>query len=253
MFFKNLVSYILATEYIPERHKTAVTTFILCGNAMVLPITAFYFRFIGKDWTYLYYYFYLVISTFLTLSTHFAYESPRFLYEKEQYYEARMIIDKMAKINSNATLIPGTWLFDKEHGEHFDNIDHEKVNYSEIGQSHDNSYTLPEKKNSAKSSVRSSIHDLPVAIKESPFKIMRADPVVFVNLMIIMSAWISTSFNTYLLSFSLRNLGGNIYFNAWAFGFAGMLGKFLITAMRKYTTTKVCLATMLIIAIAAGI
>lgn len=81
--------------------------------------------------------------------------------------------------------------------------------------------------------------------KESPLKLMKTDPLLVVNLLIITASWISTSFNNYLLSFNIRNFGGNVYVNAWAFGLSGVFGKILAGGLRKFLSTKTSLLIML--------
>lgn len=221
MFFKNLQTYILATEYVPLRSKVAVTTVLLGLNSMYLPVTAFYFKFISQDWRYIYYVYTLlaVIATILTL---FLPESPHYLYEKEKYSECRLVVNKMAKMNSGSRLVPGCWVFDKESPE---KPLPAGVNFSQIGSEIRGTCTSAGQDSTPVE--RSSEVELQVNDKESPWKIMKRNPVIAVNLMIIMFSWVATSFNNYLLSFSIRNFGGDLYFNAWAFGFAGLLGKFV--------------------------
>ena len=91
-----------------------------------------------------------------------------------------------------------------------------------------------------------------VEYKESPWQIMKEDPIIFINLLIIMISFASTTFNNYLLGFNIRNFGGNLYYNSWAFGFSNFFGKLIATAVRVYLPTKISLMIMLTIIITFG-
>jgi MFS family permease len=94
MYFKNIQAFVLATEYVQFKHKVYVSTAILAFNGITNPITGVYFKYISNDWHYIFYFYsaLVVIITFLSL---FVPESPRFLYEKEKFTEARFVINKM--------------------------------------------------------------------------------------------------------------------------------------------------------------
>lgn len=239
-YFKNIETYVMATEFAPVRHKVVVTTIILCANSLVMPVTAFYFRFISRDWRWIFY-VYTAITTVISILANFVPESPRYLYEKEKYTEARFVINKMAHMNSKSELVPGTWIFDKErdYSLHLD-----KLNYSySSSQLYESRSVEIEAFN--KKSIEEKLTELNVKEKESPIAIMKNNPVIFFNLIIIMLSWVAASFNNYLLSFSIRNFGGNLYYNAWAFGIAGLGGKIAGGVARKYLSTKFALIVML--------
>lgn len=179
----------------------------------------------------------------ITILSNLAPESPRYLYEKEKFEEAKMVVNKMARMNKSSKLIPGSWVFDKEP--HIE-ISPERINYSQYS-----SDILANKSVEIdgfdQKEAKESIAEMNVIDKESPFKLMKADPVLVINLLIIMASWISTSFNNYLLSFNIRNFGGDLYINAWAFGLSGILGKIIAGFLRKYFSTKLSLLIMLVI------
>jgi len=150
----------------------------------------------------------------------------------------------MIRMNKRSQLIPGAWVFDREREEP---TNKHKINYSNLEvtqletERHMDTDIFEEK------NVRESLAEMTVQDKESPFKIMRENPIIFINLMIIMLSWLSTSFNNYLLSFSIRNFGGNLYYNSWAFGFAGVAGKILASVLRNYMPTKIGLLSLLVL------
>lgn len=162
------------------------------------------------------------------------------MYEKERFLEARKIVDNMARVNNGVTLVPGKWTFDKEVEEESSGalsvLPETRLNYSQIS-----SNTGPKSITSSLSENEGSQNDVKVEpkaaspsvqYKESPLHIIRDDPVVLINLLIIMASWISTSFNNYLLGFSIRNFGGNLYYNSWTFGFASFFGKIMSSFLR---------------------
>jgi predicted MFS family arabinose efflux permease len=143
--------------------------------------------------------------------------------------------------------VPGTWIFDKE-------IDHylisQRLNYSEMTQN-DTSHSI-EIEGFKEKSVKQSLAQMNVRDKESPIKFLKSNPILFLNLIIIMLSWISTSFNNYLLGFSIRNFGGNIYYNIWAFGLAGIAGKVAASVLRKSMSSKISLFVFLAIVAVVG-
>lgn len=103
----------MATEFVAFRHKVYVASAALCMNGLLMPITAFYFKFISQDWRWMFY-FWTGITTIITLLAHLVPESPRYLYEKQKYAEAKYVVNRMVHLNSDPSLIPGSWIFDKE-------------------------------------------------------------------------------------------------------------------------------------------
>ena len=226
-FFKNIQSYILSSEYVSKNKIVYVTFITLCFWGFVLPITAFYYKFISKEWKYLYY-CYFGISAITTILCHFLFESPRFLYEKERYIEARNIVDKMARINGSKELVSGKWIFDKENEHNGKSFLENDKHGKKLNETVTTSNMVLSGNTVTSNPTKVSI----VEYKESPLQIMKNDPIIFFNLLIIMASWVSTSFNNYLLGFSIRNFGGNLYYNSWAFGFSNIFGKLIATAIR---------------------
>ena len=67
---------------------------------------------------------------------------------------------------------------------------------------------------------------------------MIKDPTLFFNLSLATVAWIACSFNYFLLMYSVKNLGGNIYINSSLIALAGVLGKFITLGLKKYVSSK---------------
>lgn len=188
-------------------------------NGLVFPFSAVYFKFISKEWKYLFIYIFLPLTVIITLFSHFVPESPKFLYEKGRYSEAKAVIQKMGRMNKVEGMAEGKWEFIS----HDDRKEKIKIEINES--TSETSFLHSQLTNENNSDSNDIVNKGKVRDKESPFKIMRNNPIIFINLIIIMLSWISTSFNTYLLGFSIRNLDGNLYFNAWAFGLCGIIGK----------------------------
>ena len=234
LYLKNVQSFVLTTELVYTKHRVYVTTALLALNAMIFPISAFYFRFISKEWLYLFIAF-LIITFIIAILSHFVPESPVFLAEKEKYEEAKEVIKRMAKMNGKTELLSDNWILESERenwilesedengnlnqrnnkrNKMIQNQDSLKESASEpMLVDNEDSSTISEINAEERGEVKESVED-----KEKPFKIMKSHPIILINLLIIMISWISTSFNNYLLGFNIRNLGGNFYYNAWAYG-----------------------------------
>mmetsp|Transcript_24374 Transcript_24374/g.21628 ORF Transcript_24374/g.21628 Transcript_24374/m.21628 type:complete len:122 (+) Transcript_24374:797-1162(+) len=121
----------------------------------------------------------------------------------------------MAKFNGREDTALGGWIFKGERP--YERLDLDKINQSGTEP------FLSVKEDSSTPSISTLENGVEekqtVLDKEKPFKLMKENPLIFLNLMIIMGGWMCTSFNSYLLGFNIRNLGGNFYYNAWSFGF----------------------------------
>ena len=226
VYLKNVQSFVLTTEIVQTKHRVYVTTATLALNAMIFPISAFYFRFISKEWLYLFIAF-LIITFIIAVLSHFVPESPVFLAEKEKYEEAKEVIKRMARMNGKTELLSDNWILESENQSKSPLNGSQRRNKKIQNQEsmkessttpmlidHEDSSTISEIKVEEKVEAKESVED-----KEKPFKIMKSHPIILFNLIIIMISWMSTSFNNYLLGFNIRNLGGNFYYNAWAYGF----------------------------------
>mmetsp|Transcript_24374 Transcript_24374/g.21627 ORF Transcript_24374/g.21627 Transcript_24374/m.21627 type:complete len:125 (+) Transcript_24374:419-793(+) len=91
LYLKNVQIFVLCTELVQEKYRVYVTTWMLAMNASWMPISAVYFRFISDNWQYLFISF-LIINIVIAILSHLVPESPKFLYEKERYEEARQVI-----------------------------------------------------------------------------------------------------------------------------------------------------------------
>jgi len=88
--------------------------------------------------------------------------------------------------------------------------------------------------------------------KSNPFKQMMNQPTLGVNLAIATICWIACSFNYYLISYDIKNLGGNIFINSTIIAVAGVSGKLITLAVRKYTTSRNSLFICFIVVIIPG-
>lgn len=141
------------------------------------------------------------MSLVATFATHLLSESPRFLYEKEKFKEARVIINKMSKMNKGQIHME-TWIFDTE----VDPFEQKDDETEETGQLRVTSpkkginYSVDNSESSPSSFIRESEitkegvvnltkneHDKAMEFKESPIQIMKDSPVVLINLAIIVA------------------------------------------------------------------
>jgi len=207
-----------------------VCCFIFALEWVEVFLLSVYFLSITKNYIY-FYYFALFITTAFTIGSFFVPESPLYLYEKGYCESARILINRIAKMNGSK-LASETWLLDKE----------EILGYAPtndpglmVEKSPDN-----DKRKSSKAEIKSHLKPIgkgamsfatsgnlsPPAI-ENPFIIMKKNPQVFMNLIVLTTCWISISFNKYLIAFNLKHLPGNIFINAGISPLADITGHLL--------------------------
>lgn len=173
-------------------------------------------------------------------------ESPRFLYDKGEFAHAKAVIFKMARMNGSKTLST-QWRFDTETEVFLHS------NLDKTGKS--SSYLIVNPHQILKFTLIGSIANtkleeklinnkvMDIAVKEAevklhPVQMMKLNPRLFINLCIVATAWVSLSFNYFLISFDIKNLGGNMFLNSSLISLAGITGKFTVYMLKKRLPTK---------------
>lgn len=87
---------------------------------------------------------------------------------------------------------------------------------------------------------------------ENPFFLMKQDPKIFINLVVLTVCWCSISFNKYLISFNLKHIQGNIFINAMLSPIADIIGHLLCVPVQKYTNTKLTFMGSLLLSFIFG-
>lgn len=229
----------LSTEISPKRLQLMVCSSIFAFDLLEVLFLSIYFFQITKDYIY-FYYFALVSIVLMTVASFFVPESPVFLYEKGLCEQARMLINRMSKMNG-ATLHEENWVLDKE----------EILGYAPAGapelmvtQGQGSGGETEERirktlKPIGKGALTfATSGDLSPPSTENPFALMKEHPQIFVNMIILTTCWISISFNKYLISFHLKHIKGNIFINAGLSPFADIIGHFLCVPVQAKTSTK---------------
>ena len=237
---RNINSYILATEFCPKRAQILAAAFLLCIDVSGIPISSIYFKFISDDWTYIEF----VIAGYVFLVAiggTFIPESPRFYYEKGEMALCREIILKMARINGAPQLLKENWRFDIEKVTSaaariasINEDDDDQINKSEMSVTEESRIGLTRND--------SILTEEAVEVKVNPISQIRANPRLLINLLIVLMAWIASSFNYFLISFSTKNLGGNIFINSTLVSIAGIVGKIITILGKNHLSTKSSLA-----------
>ena len=75
-------------------------------------------------------------------------------------------------------------------------------------------------------------------VKISPFAMMKDNPRLGVNLVIVVFSWVACSFNYFLLSFYTKYLGGNVFLNNAMIAIAGISGKIVSIIASKFLHSK---------------
>lgn len=143
----------------------------------------------------------------------------------------------MARVNGSK-LADETWLLDKE-----DVLGYAPTRNPEmlvIEQSQNNRLKFSDRQvlTSLKSIGKSGLSlstsgNLSPPSTENPFVIMKNNPQVFINMLIITTCWISISFNKYLIAFYLKHIQGNIFVNAGISPLADICGHLLCIPVQK--------------------
>lgn len=81
-------AYVYLIEMVPSRHQNIAGSFSLFADAAVFVVVPLYFMLVSKDWIPLQ--LFAIAATLATLiATLFIPESPKFLYSKNRFHEAR--------------------------------------------------------------------------------------------------------------------------------------------------------------------
>ena len=81
---------------------------------------------------------------------------------------------------------------------------------------------------------------------------MRSHPAILRNLVINVLIWIAWSFNYFLLSFDIKNLGGDIFINACIITTAGISGKMTVIVLTRYLQSKTIIIGMFSLVLTFG-
>jgi len=197
---------------------------------------------ITKNYIY-FYYFAIGWTVILTICSFFVYESPLFLYEKGKCEQARQIINKMASMNKSS-LATENWLLDKEEIIAYAQKDDPNHMLGKEGNEIEDEYQIKMIRNSMKPLGTGLLKfatsgNLSPPSTDNAASLMKKNPQIVVNLVIITMCWISISFNKYLISFNLKHIEGNIFINAMMSPLADILGHILCVPVQKMTNTRV--------------
>lgn len=182
------------------------------------------------------------MTVIMTICSFLVPESPLFLYEKGLCEQARNVINKMARMNGSK-LANELWVLDKEevlgyapknNPEMMVVPGHPKINNSHVEEKIRN--TLKPLGKGALTFATSG--DLSPPSPENPLTIMRDNPRILMNMIVLTVCWISISFNKYLIAFNLKHIEGNIFINAGLSPLADIAGHILCIPAQKLTNTK---------------
>ena len=99
------ISYIYGSEVIKTTHATVIGSFYNVFDGCTMIISSIYFKYISKEWIYLYEFF-LGMCVISTLLTFFMPESPRYLISIGDFKRARQSFNFIARMNGRKPLDP---------------------------------------------------------------------------------------------------------------------------------------------------
>mmetsp|Transcript_19138 Transcript_19138/g.18786 ORF Transcript_19138/g.18786 Transcript_19138/m.18786 type:complete len:222 (+) Transcript_19138:132-797(+) len=112
-YLRSIQSLLLATEFTLLNYKIYITTATMVIDGLVFPLNALYFKFLSKNWEYIFLGYY-IIAFLGTILSHMIPESPNYLYEKHSYQESKQVLKRIAQWNNKEELSQGDWFFENE-------------------------------------------------------------------------------------------------------------------------------------------
>eukprot|EP00347_Sterkiella_histriomuscorum_P008079 403346452 len=224
------LSFIYGSEVFKEKHASLMGSASLGIDSLTMVTASIYFKYISKEWTYLYYFFlFLAIIPFLI--SLFMPESPKYLVQKRQYEQARHAFNHIAKLNGTEPLHPETDILFYEHQKIANNKKEQNEQVKEmqqaINQSTDsliiNSNTNKNQNNSINTTMMpdiSTIDDNNSNTQQQMNNVEQSDLMNVlrrkkyqINYATLLLAWCASSYAYYMIGFYLKYIPGDIYLN----------------------------------------
>lgn len=156
-------------------------------------------------------------------------ESPRFLVDNQDYSKARLIIHQMSKMN-RADLHLKDWKFEEQLQSKLSNpVPAEVAEETESGLLKVPLTGSPKLEKPQKS------------FSSNPILQMRKRPQLFFNLIISTICWMACSFNYFLISYDVKNLGGDVFLNLSLVAIASVAGKLVTLFGRRFVSTQIAM------------
>eukprot|EP00347_Sterkiella_histriomuscorum_P021166 403334998 len=191
-------SFIYGSEIIKTTHATVICSFYNFFDGFTMVQASIYFKFISKDWFYLYWYF-LSICMIGTLISFFMPESPRYLISIGDFKRARESFEFISKMNGKKPLDPQLERFVEEleykskkpQHQHHDHIwGTENQNYNQ-----------------------DDLNDLTTISSKSDFWSLFTIKMYVINIIMMNIAWSASSFTYYMVGFYIKYIPGDIFQN----------------------------------------
>ena len=97
------LSFIYGSEVFKEKHASIMGSICLCLDSFTMIIVSFYFKYVSKEWSYLYYCLFAITCIPFMISLIMP-ESPKFLLSKKKFTGARISFNTIARINGKDSL-----------------------------------------------------------------------------------------------------------------------------------------------------
>jgi hypothetical protein len=196
--FRTYSFYMLWMEITQKKHQVYIWSLFLAMKSSISAFIPGFYFLFGGKNFHVPYSFVLIIAPIVLVGSFFIPESPRYYYEKKMYPELRNLISKFAK--SNGVRMDKDYLIDKQV---------EEAKHSD---------------------------DSP---KEMPSKIFYLrQPVILLNLIVVIIWFIAVSFDTYLIGFHLKYIKGNLFFLSIIQTVSDVSATLCSGIMQKLLTTK---------------
>ncbi|CDW88264.1 organic cation [Stylonychia lemnae] len=185
------LSFIYGSEVFKEQHASIMGSLSLCMDSFTMIIASVYFKYISKDWSYLYYFFFSICCIPLIIS-YFMPESPRYLLQKRLFNDARASFNKIAQINRKQPL--------STNDKFWSEIQVDKLDVSN--------------KNNTLSTIAYSDSTRPAkGINQSALSDVLSVKKYQINYGALLLAWCASSYSYYMIGFYLKYVPGDIYQN----------------------------------------
>lgn len=95
---RSQVVFVYICELVPNKYRSKIGSFILFMDCTTIAIYALYFRYISKQWLYLWS-VNVGLITLATISLFFMPESPKYLHSKGRFEQAKLALSSIARFN----------------------------------------------------------------------------------------------------------------------------------------------------------
>ncbi|CDW90392.1 UNKNOWN [Stylonychia lemnae] len=259
------VGYLYMQELTPTKQQTFIGTFLQIVNGSIASLIAIYFLYVSKHWLG-FQIFGCVTNFLIAISIIYLPESPKQLISKKRYEEARDSLRIIARFNRYKGQID--FKFDREVLDELQNQTRNNVLSGNEQSYYDQGFLSQSNSESRKARIMrygQPLNDPQAEPLLSKVDIIREEQQLngtlkdlikirrhMINLLIMICAWIGTSFNYYLINFQLKYIKGDFFVNVITASITDMIACFLSGILYQTLGIRVVLVSCFLISLSGG-